>query len=276
MNHLPTVHLAHVLMLLHALEARRGLASPETAMPPEVFLLRNDESYLWELVGLRLRGLDTLLLAGMRFRRQEGGERGLARASLVSYLSTPDREIGLTVAPRPGHLLELVLPDPRLPILKFLERSRAGETFPTLLVDRDDVELAFDFRLENPSRLRHEKGVAITRQRYLFRTLAGHVLSALPHALPAKLHRDDAFLALREPIQHTEDRDHVLPTLVFHRRVLTAAAELTGKLSDWLGHTVPFHVETAIAEHLLDGRMEKYRAYRERLIEEDQTARKLA
>lgn len=276
MNVVPTIHLAHVLMLLQALETRRRDPDKSVEMPPEVFLLRDDGDSFWELVGLRLRGVDSLILAGVEFSRQAGGADSLSRQSLVSHLGSPPRSIGIAETPRPAHLLEVMLPDPRLPMLKLLERCREGEAFPTAFVDRDDVELAFDFRLENPSRLRRERSVASLEGRCLFRTAAGHVLSALPHRLPRKLHGDEAFLALRQVVQHTATDDYSLPTLVVHRRLLSMYAPQTGGLTTWLNRTLPFHVDLATSGHLLDPRLETYRTYRERLLEERAEARRTA
>lgn len=268
MYNVPTIHLAHVLMLLQALEQRRRDPSSGTQMPPEVFLLRESENRIWELIGLRLRGVDSLVLAGVEFTRQTGDDGAQPRQSLVSFLSSPTRRLGITEAPRPIQLLELLLPDPQMPILKFVEMCRAGEELPTALVDRTDIELAFDFRLDNPSRVRRERTVASLDQRCLFRTAAGHLLSAVPHELPKKLNGDDAFLALRQAVQHTAIDDHPLPTIVVHRRLLSMYTPLTGGLTRWLNRTLPFHVDLALSEHLLDPRLEDYRIYRERLLEE--------
>lgn len=266
---IPAIHLAHVLMLLQALDKQRREPVAGALMPQEVFVLRAGEERLWELVGFRLRGLDSLMLAGVEFPRQTGGAGELPRQSLVSFLASPVRHLGVNEAPRPPHLLEVALPDPRTPILSFLERGRAGEEFPTALVDRADIELAFDFRLDNPSRLRFERSVATLDRRHLFRTTAGHLLTAVPHELPRKLHRDDDFLALRRPTQHTAAGDHTLPTMVFHRRQLTMTAPLTGTLTPWLSRTLPFHVDLAVSDHLLDRRLESYRFSRERLLEDE-------
>jgi len=266
----PTHHLPHVLMLLHAVEkVRNGEVSSGEVMPPEVFLAREEKDTLWELIALRLQGLPSLLLGGVRFRRQESGRGRLARQSLVSYLSAPLKEVRADETPRPTHLVEVMLPDAREPILKFLQRARKGEDCPTLLLDRDDVLFAFDFRLENPSRMRHaQTAAAAAAERYLFRTTSGHVLSAAPHRLPTKLHRDDPFLALTRPTQHSATVDLELPTLVVHRSFLSMTAQVQGGLTPWLHHTQPFHVDQASADHLLDPELEQYRTYRSRVLED--------
>lgn len=273
--HPPTNHLPHVLMLLHSLKSAREETGNAT-MPKEVFLAREKPSHLLELVGLRLRGLDALVLACIRFRKQTVGEGQLSRQSLASFLSNPEREVGLVDTQPPKHLIEVTLPDTREPVLKFLERCREGVDYPTMIIDRGEVELAFDFRLDNPSRMRKGDGSGEPRERHLFRTTGGHLLSAVPHRLPNKLMRDDPFLALTRPVQHTPTRDRPLPTLVVHRRFLTLTTPMRGKLTSWLNFTLPLHVDLANPDHLLDHRLDSYRAYRNRMLEEEEAATRTA
>ena len=94
------------------------------------------------------------------------------------------------------------------------------------------------------------------------------MLSATPHQLPTKLHRDDPFLALTSPVQHTASRDLQLPTLVAHRDFLTVAAPVGDSLTTWLHHSSLFHVELANPQNLLDPELDAYRAYRHREIED--------
>lgn len=269
--HAPTSHLPHVLMLLKSLERARENGAVSMTMPSDVFLMSDQPSHLWELVALRIHGLDALVLGGVKFRKQEAGAGKLARQSLVSFLSSPEREIGLVDVPKPGHLIEVMLAETPQALLQFLERCRKGAEFPTMLVAQDDVELAFDFRLENPSSM-HNKESDQPAQRYLFRTVGGHLLTALHHGLSNQLNREDPFLALTQPIQHTIAGDQHLPTLVVHRRFLTMAAPLRGILTPWLNHTLPFNVQLSSSENVLDPRLDDYRVYRNRLIEEERLA----
>ncbi len=267
----PTHHLPHVLLFLQAVERLRETPPgprPPIAIPPEVFLLHDEGDFFWELVGLGVRGYPSLLLGGLRFRHQPGSDEPLCRQSLVSYLSSPVRELGINHTPRPPHLVELMVPDTRRPVMRFLESCRAGEEQPVMLLGRKDIRFAFDFRLDNPSRSHRRERAAPAGGRYVFRTEGGHVMSATPHQLPSKLHRDDPFLALTRPTQHTASRDRPLPTLVAHRDFLTAAAPVNGSLTAWLHRSAPFHVETANRDHLLDPELDTYRAYRHREMED--------
>lgn len=266
----PANHLPHLLLFVHAVERLRGAsAGPRDpaalSIPPELFLFREEGDAFWELVGLGVRGLPSLLLCGLRFRRQSAEPSDLSRESLVSYLSSHMREVRPEQAPAPPQLLEVVVPDTQQPVLRSLKAYRKGTELPRLLVDRNDILFGFDFRLDNPSRShRREMAGRGAEDRYLFRTTAGHVLSAQPHRLPSKLHREDRFLALTLPTQHTATRDHPLPTLVVHRDFLAAAARLEKDATRWLHHTLPFHTSLATAAHLLDPDLETYRLYRHR------------
>ena len=102
----------------------------------------------------------------------------------------------------------------------------------------------------------------------MFRTTAGHVLSAQPHRLPTKLHREDPFLALTRPTQYTATVDRPLPTLVVHRSFLSITAPLGDQPTEWLHRSQVFHTQTANPEHLLDPELETYRLYRHRESQE--------
>ena len=270
----PANHLPHLLLLLHAVERLRE--APVAAPPPvpiSVYLARDEGEAFWELIACRVRGHPSLLFGAVRFRRQ-GPEGSFCRQSLVSYLSAPVREVSLDRTPRPPHLIELLLPDTRETVLHFLERARRGEPCRSLLLDRREVELALDFRLENPSKTRPANVEPEAAERHLVRTVGGHILSAYPHHLPAKLHRADDFVALTRPTQHTATADRPLPTLVVHRGSISMAARVDDGIERWLEHTAPFQVGLANPKHLLDPLLESYRAYRKRLLrgDEEETA----
>jgi hypothetical protein len=268
----PANHLPHLLLLLHAVERLREAPSSFAAAPPVpsfVYLARDEGEAFWELIACRVRGHPALLFGAVRFRRQ-GPADGFGRQSLVSYLSAPLREVALDRTPRPPHLVELLLPDTGETVLAFLERARRGESCRTVLLDRREIELALDFRLENPSKSRPAGPEPEADELHLFRSTGGHILSGYPHQLPAKLHRADDFVALTRPTQHTATLDRPLPTLVVHRGFLTLAAKVTGGLERWLEHTAPFQVSLANPKHMLDPLLETYRAYRKRLMRGDE------
>lgn len=264
-------HLPHLLLLLHAVERQRGATAAEPApqVPSSVFLALDEGDFFWELVACRVRGYPSLLFGGLRFRRQE--RDGFSRQSLVSYLSAPVREVALDRTPRPEHLIELLVPDSSETIGQFLDRVRRGVACRKVLIDRHEIELAFDFRLENPSRSR-PAGTAARPDLHVFRTTTGHVLSAYPHQLPAKLLRNDDFVGLTRPTQHSATADRTLPTLVVHRGYLSMAARVeTGGTERFLQHTPPFQPALANARHLLDPQLESYRLFRERMLRDELT-----
>lgn len=273
----PANHLPHLLLLLHAVERLRESSSAAVAnappVPISVYLARDEGEAFWELIACRVRGHPSLLFGAVRFRRQ-GPEGSFSRQSLVSYLSAPLRDVSLDKTPRPPHLVELLLPDTRETVLHFLERARRGEACRSLLLDRREIELALDFRLENPSKTRPAHVEPEAAERHLFRTVGGHILSAYPHHLPQKLHRADDFVALTRPTQHTATADRPLPTLVVHRAHLSMAAKVDGGIERWLEHTAPFQASLANPKHILDPLLESYRAYRKRLLrgEEEEDA----
>ena len=264
----PANHLPHLLLLLHAVERLREAPFPAPSAPPvpiSVYLARDEGEAFWELIACRVRGHPSLLFGAVRFRRQ--GEAGsFCRQSLVSYLSAPVREVALDRTPRPPHLIELLLPDTRETVLAFLERARRGEPCRSLLLDRREIELALDFRLQNPSKTRPANAQPEAAELHLFRTVGGHILSAYPHHLPAKLHRADDFVALTRPTQHSATADRPLPTLVVHRGSISMAARVESGIERWLEHTAAFQAALANPKHILDPLLESYRAYRKRLL----------
>ncbi len=266
----PANHLPHLLLLLHAVERLRDTPPSERdhmAMPPNVFLALDEGDHFWELIACRVHGHPSILFGALRFRRQPGGAPGdFPRQSLVSYLSAPMREVALDRTPRPPHLVELMLPEIGETLLHFLARSRQGEARRRLLLDRREIELAFDFRIDNPSRQRPAQADEGADELHIFRTSSGHILTAFPHQLPAKLHRADDFVALTRPTQHTATLDRALPTLVVHRAFLTMAAAVGDGITPWLEDSTPFQAGLANPKHLLDPLLESYRAYRKRLL----------
>lgn len=268
-----TQHLPHLLLLLHAVERLRAATGPPTSMPSvptNLYLARDDGEGFWELIACRVRGHPSLLFGAVRFRHQ-GHASDFARQSLVSYLSAPLREVALDRTPRPPHLVEMLLPDSGETVIQFLDRARNGGACRSLVLDRREIELALDFRLQNPSKTRPVDSEPEAAQLHLFRTVGGHILSAYPQHLPAKLHRADDFVALTRATQHSATNDRPLPTLVMHRGCLTMAAKVEDSTESWLEQTAPFDVSLAESSHLLDPQLESYRAYRNRLLR-DRTA----
>ena len=264
----PVNHLPHLLLFLDAVEKAREAAGAESkvSIPPQAFVLREQEKHFWELLGFSIRGFPSLLVGGVRFRRQQAGQH--SRQSLGSFLSASTREVDLHEAPVPSHLVEIMVSNRRQSVHDFLKECRHGAEYPMIKVAKRDIRFAFDFRLANPSRSHHRHGANPGQNLHLFRTADGHVLSAIPHQLPAKLHRNDAFLALTRPTQYTATTVKPLPTLVVHRDYLVMTGEVEDSLQPWLYGSMPFHVELANASHVLDPDLENYRAYRAREVQD--------
>lgn len=264
--HRPVNHLPYLLLFLKAVEKTRQTAGAETSVsiPPQAFVLREDDKHFWELLAFSIRGFPSLLIGGVRFRRQEAAR--YSRQSLVSFLSASTREVNLHETPVPPHLVEVMVSNRRESVHDFLKGCRQGTDYPVIKVDKENLRFVFDFRLANPSRSHRREGVPGVEDLHLFRTEEGHVISAVPHQLPAKLHRKEAFLALTRPTQHTACSDLPLPTLVAHRHYLVMTGEVEDSLQPWLYSSMPFHVELANSAHVLDPELESYRAYRSREV----------
>ena len=158
--HRPVNHLPHLLLFLQAVEKTRKATSAEAAVsiPPEAFVLREDDLHFWELLAFSIRGFPSLLVGGVRFRRQEAGK--YSRQSLVSFLSASTREVNLHETPVPPHLVEIMVSNRRQSVHEFLKGCRQGTDYPLLKVAKKDVRFAFDFRLANPSRSHRRQGAA--------------------------------------------------------------------------------------------------------------------
>lgn len=141
----------------------------------------------------------------------------------------------------------------------FLEELKAGGGGPGLFVDTEQIELAFDFRPENPSLQRlHQGRTGAVRAptRFAFRTRSGHVPAADAPDLQLKLHRDHPFLALQGVVQVTGRGPIRLPTLTIARRLLTLVAALPDG-AEPPGQLLPEPLGAAMADpsHLLDRRL---------------------
>ena len=215
-------HLAHVGLLLRLLDVQRsrGEAFGSVASSPELFLVRDEGEFFWELVGLRLRGFGSVFLGALRFQRQPDRFQRHARRTLDHYLSAPPKELGVSRTPRPAGLLELILPDPSEEIPAFQRRAASGELGRSVFLDSDLIEFAFDFRSGNPSVERDQVFALANREVHVFRTLRGHVLTGISPGLHVKLHQGTRFVAVQDAVQHTAHGRHVLPSLVFHRSQL--------------------------------------------------------
>lgn len=190
--------------------------------PESVYLGRVEGDHFWELVGLRLQGCPVVVLAALRFERQERPGVSDARESLATYLSAnPDPDA------RNGRITAL-LPHKDQEIPAFLNGLRAGREFSPVSIDRLRVEVAFDFRADNPSAVRERREAAAPLRSHYFRTSSGHVLRGESHMVETPLGGPAArFLAVRHPEQILPQGLIRLPTVFIAHRFIGLQADVT-------------------------------------------------
>ncbi len=191
--------------------------------PPEtVYLGAEEDGRFWELVGLRFAGCPMIVLALLRFQMLDLPGIAYARESLATYLST---------LPSPGYedeagALTAILPPSDQSISFFLKRLRAGYRPSPVNLDPARIEVAFDFRLQNPTLIVNFRESAKPLHDHYYRTVDGHVLRGRSHEVPAtapaELHR---FVTISSPEQITPSGVYPLPTLFVNRRYLALRAE---------------------------------------------------
>jgi hypothetical protein len=164
------------------------------------------------------------VLGAVRFKAQSDDPLVFARRALGHFLSSPPQALSLDRTEYPADLIELRVPLEGESVPDLLGRLKKGEPTPSLYLDAGLVELAFDFRPENPSLERPKTGPGLAT-RLLFRTRDGHVVTGMTMNLSAKLHRSGSFIALTGVRQLLCGRTLALPTLVLHRSFLTMLAD---------------------------------------------------
>lgn len=208
----------------------------------------------WELLGFRVAGLSRALVGAAHFQAQSDDPLVFARRSLGHFLSSPPQAVAIDRATYPADLVEVRVPRAEESLPDLLGRLRHGQPTVDLYLDAGLVEVAYDFRPQNPSLQRPRS--AASAQRLLFRTREGHVLSGEAANLSARLRRGGAFLVLTGAEQILPDRTLRLPTIVVHRDFLTMVAEVPDGGSDPAAALpAPLAPETANPFHLLDPRL---------------------
>lgn len=216
--------------------------------PDAIYLGRQEEDHFWELVGLRLQGCPIVVLAALKFQRLERKGVPDSRESLATYLTTnPD--------PDSGHerRLTALLPNKDQEIPQFLMGLRAGREFAPVSIDRVRVEVAFDFRADNPSAERDMRAAAAPLKRHYFRTVGGHVFRGESHEVNAPLGADGSrFLAVRSPEQLLPQGVIRTPTLFVAHRFIGLQVDVTQEsarlaVRNW----VPFLSSSASREGLI-------------------------
>lgn len=213
--------------------------------PESVYLGRSDEDHFWELVGLRLQGLPVLILAALRFQRLE--RRGISdsRESLAAYLTNPPPGAG----DDDGRLVAL-MPHKDQQISQFLRGLRAGREVTPVSIDRVRVEVAFDFRADNPAA---ERDMATPLKSHYYRTVDGHVFRGESHEVaPAPGAAEPRFIAVRSPEQLLPQGVIQLPTLFVAHRFISLQVDTTGEAARLAVRTwIPFLGQTASRQGLL-------------------------
>jgi hypothetical protein len=217
--------------------------------PENNYLGAEDEDAFWELVGLRITGCPVVVLALFRFQRL--GLPGIpnSRESLSSHLST----LPVPRAAEEAGAMSVILPPGDQAIPYYLRRLRAGLKAAPVSLDPARVELAFDFRLQNPTLVPDLRDGAEPLRDHYYRTVDGHLLRGRSHEIPASAPPDrHRFVAVSSPEQMTPHGIYPLPTLFVNRsylalRAKAATPEEAGALKSW----VPFTAQAANPESVL-------------------------
>lgn len=211
-------HIEHVRA--HLERVRLGHLMDPT--PEDVYLGAEEGDHFWELVGLRLAGCPVLVLALLRFQQLYLPGISYARESLATYLSTLPSPRSVDEA----GALTAILPPCSQKIPQFLKRVQGGAPMAPVTLDPARIEVAFDFRMQNPVLIPDVRAGAAPLYDHYYRTVDGHVLRGRSHHIPAtapeELHR---FATISSPEQVTPmGLFRGLPTLFVNRRYLALRA----------------------------------------------------
>ena len=217
--------------------------------PDSVYLGAEEDGYFWELVGLRLAGCPVVVLALLRFQLLDLPDIPYARESLSTYLSTVPRPRSMDEA----GALTAILPPHDQSVSFFLKRLRAGLASSPVSLDPARVQVAFDFRLQNPMLIPDFRSGAEPLRDHVYRTVDGHLLRGrsheIPPTLPVELHR---FTAISSAEQITPAGVYPFPTLFVNRRYLALRAQgATREEMAQLMRSVPFLPSSASSESVL-------------------------
>ncbi len=215
--------------------------------PETVYLGRDEGDHFWELIGLRLTGCPVVVLAAFRFQHLDLPGIAYARESLATYLSalpTPRAtdEVGTVPALLPHH-------DMQIP--QFLRGLRAGRAVTPVSIEPTRIEVAFDFRMQNPTVVPDLRASAQPLRDHYYRTMDGHVFRGRSHEVPAG-ETGDRFVAVQTPEQLMPHGVFPQPTLIVNRRYLALRVDTTEEAAaasarNW----VPLLPENASPRHLL-------------------------
>ncbi|MGD8319991.1 MAG: hypothetical protein PVJ02_06040, partial [Gemmatimonadota bacterium] len=217
--------------------------------PDSVYLGAEDGQHFWELVGLRLAGCPVVVLALLRFQHLDLPGIAYARESLSTYLSALPSPRSVDEA---GALTAILPPyDQSIPF--FLKRLRAGLRKSPVTLDPARIEVAFDFRLQNPTLIPDFRAGAGPLRHHLYRTVDGHLIHGRSHEIPATAPEEShRFVAVSSPQQVTPSGVKAMPALIVNRRYLALRAQVRSReemasVMKW----VPFLPAAASSEGIL-------------------------
>lgn len=170
-------HVAHVKAHLKRLTG--GLSALPGA--ETLYLGHEDQDHFWELLGFRVTGHPAVMLGAARFQRHDCPGVEHSRESLAAYLTAPPAPMGSPFGPARAGEISLYLPRWHERIPGFLERLRGGPDHAPVHLHPALIQVAFDFRMANPSGMETAKRRAGPMSPFLFRTTAGHVLRGDSH-----------------------------------------------------------------------------------------------
>ena len=207
----------------------------------------------WEMVGIRVRGHNAGILGALEFRRQDADPGSLARESLTAYLSSPRTLAAGTDPLNLSRVLALQTPAASESIPDFLSRLSADGLRNPLVIDRDLLSFAFDFRSHNPSIEKRRGTLRPVWETVALRTSEGHVLTGALQDLRLKLYRHQPFLTLVKAVQHTPERVIPQDTLVLHRSFVSMITVVDSKdaIDTWTVDSFALGAESANPCNLL-------------------------
>ena len=194
------------------------------ADPENTFLGAQDAEGFEELVGLRLSGMPSAVLTSLKFQPQALPGIQHARESLSSWLTNPPQAnaTGRFAAP-PGRIA-VVLPRANEAIPAFLKAARAGRENATVVLDPDQIRIAFDFRGHNPSAIAALKQAGTLRS-FVLRTVEGHVLVGKSRSLGGR--HGNRFVALADVSQLMPHGRLRLPEIIVEAEWIGLWADIT-------------------------------------------------
>ena len=235
---------------VHALMERVRNGHSAEGDPDEIFLGADDGEFFQELVGFRLEGMRSVVLAVLRFQKHGLPGIQFARESLAGYLSRPPAapQSGPFAAPA-GRIVAL-MPGAHEPIPRFLKGLRSGRERPSMVLDPRQIRLAFDFRAYNPSALETDKQRAGPLRTFAVRTAAGQLLTGRSRDLGGA--EDHQFLALTEVVQTMPRGSLRLPNVMLNASWIATWTDVTEEATRLAAaHWIPFLASEASADVVL-------------------------